>query len=124
MSYVFWQVPSSIKLQPEKKVQSSRRRQLGGGGGSLAAAAAWRRRLRILVSLISSMVDGLKSCDVEAFYVCDFLTLICESRSTVPRGPPRLELDTVLILAAWPVLVLIYHILVLVGWYFGWYFEH
>ncbi len=36
----------------------------------------------------------------------------------------KLELDTVLILAAWPVLVLIYHILVLVGRYFGRYFEH
>ncbi len=35
-----------------------------------------------------------------------------------------LELYTVLILAAWPVSVLIYHILVLVGWFFGWYFEH
>ena len=28
--------------------------------------------------------------DVEAFYVCEKFTLICESRSTVPRGPPRL----------------------------------
>ncbi len=35
-----------------------------------------------------------------------------------------LELYTVLILAAWPVSVLIYHILVLVGQYFGRYFEH
>jgi hypothetical protein len=35
-----------------------------------------------------------------------------------------LELYTILILAAWPVLVLIYHILVLVNWYFGRYFEH
>jgi hypothetical protein len=34
------------------------------------------------------------------------------------------ELYTILILAAWPVLVLIHHILVLVGWYFGRYFEH
>ena len=28
--------------------------------------------------------------DVEAFYVCVHLTLICESRSTVLRGLPRL----------------------------------
>jgi hypothetical protein len=28
--------------------------------------------------------------DVEAFYVCVKFTLICESWSTVPRGPPRL----------------------------------
>ena len=28
--------------------------------------------------------------DVEAFYVCVNSTLIGESRSTVPRGPPRL----------------------------------
>jgi hypothetical protein len=34
-----------------------------------------------------------------------------------------IELDTFLILAAWPVSELIYHILVLVGWYFGRYFE-
>jgi len=27
---------------------------------------------------------------VEAFYVRVKFTLICESRSTVPRGPPRL----------------------------------
>jgi hypothetical protein len=33
-----------------------------------------------------------------------------------------LELYTILILAAWPVLVLIYHVLVLVGRYFGRYF--
>ncbi len=33
------------------------------------------------------------------------------------------ELYSVLTLAAWPVLVLIYLILVLVGWYFGWYFQ-
>ncbi len=46
--------------------------------------------LRILVSLISSMVDGWKSCDVELLCVCNLFTLICESRSTVPRGPPRL----------------------------------
>jgi hypothetical protein len=37
-------------------------------------------------------------------------------------GPTKVELYTVFILAAWPVLVLIYHILVLVGWYFGRYF--
>jgi hypothetical protein len=36
----------------------------------------------------------------------------------------HIELDTVLILAAWSVSVLIYHILVLVGRYFGRYFEH
>ncbi len=35
-----------------------------------------------------------------------------------------LELLTVLILAAWPVLLLIYHILLLDCWYFGRYFEH
>ncbi len=34
-----------------------------------------------------------------------------------------LELDTILILAAWPVSVMIYHILVLVGRYFGQYFQ-
>ena len=28
--------------------------------------------------------------DVAAFCVCVKFTLICESRSTVPRGPPRL----------------------------------
>jgi hypothetical protein len=28
--------------------------------------------------------------DVEAFYVCVKFTLICESRSNVLRGPPRL----------------------------------
>jgi hypothetical protein len=37
-----------------------------------------------------------------------------------------LELDTILILAAWPVHigVLILPLLLLVGWYFGRYFEH
>ncbi len=30
---------------------------------------------------------------VEAFYVCDNFTLISESQSTVPRGPPRLNLS-------------------------------
>jgi hypothetical protein len=44
--------------------------------------------------------------------------------ATFQQGSARLELYTVLILAACPVLVLIYNILVLVGWYFSWYFEH
>jgi hypothetical protein len=59
-------------------------RQLGGGGSTVAAVQTSGH------THISSMIDGLKSCDVEAFYVCDFFTLICESRSIVPRGPPRL----------------------------------
>ncbi len=46
--------------------------------------------LRIIVLLISSMVDGWKSCDLELLCVCDLFTLICESRSTGLRGPPRL----------------------------------
>jgi hypothetical protein len=50
----------------------------GGSGGSLVAA------------LRQQWLDGWKSCYVELLCVCDLFTLICESWSTVPRGPPRL----------------------------------
>jgi hypothetical protein len=60
-------------------------------------------------------------------YVFMFLCFYVFGNAPISRVLPYtipLELDTILILAAWPVLVLIYHILVLVGWYFGRYFEH
>ncbi len=41
----------------------------------LFVPAVFRESDFYLNSLISSMIDGLKSCDVEAFYVCDFLHL-------------------------------------------------
>jgi hypothetical protein len=67
--------------------QRRRRWQRGIGGGSSAAVATAARRQR---GSGSSMVDGWKSCDVQLLCVCNIFTLICESRSTVPRGPPRL----------------------------------
>ncbi len=42
----------------------------------------------------------------------------------VLRSMYRTTVHCVLILSAWPVLVLIYHVLVLVGRYFGQFFEH
>ncbi len=39
---------------------------------------------------------GMKEAEgdyVEAFYVCDYFTNISESRSTVSRDPPRLNLS-------------------------------
>ncbi len=60
-------------------------------------------------------------------------TMTMTTTKTMARGGSKekvlmivfqIKLLTVLILAAWPVSVLTYHILVLVGWYLGRYFEH